>query len=101
MDFNKYWMWRKFWYFHFVQQKQSKDRSCYKIEKKVKLLFNKYLFVLFKTETFIFTLFQNVAQNFNTTAKPERSWALARSQLVIGKNIRERKSVFYRLIALD
>ena len=72
-----------------------------KLKKKVKLLFNKYLLVLFKTETFIFTLFQNVAQNFNTTAKPERSWALARSQMVIGKNIRERKSVFYRLIALD
>ena len=52
MDFNKYWMWRKFWYFHFVQQKQSKDRSCYKIEKKVKLLFNKYLFVLFKNRNF-------------------------------------------------
>ena len=44
-----------------------------KLKKKVKLLFNKYLLVLFKTETFIFTLFQNVAQNFNTTAKPERS----------------------------
>ena len=34
-----------------------------KLKKKVKLLFNKYLLVLFKTETFIFTLFQNVAQN--------------------------------------